>query len=103
MRLPCKFVLCFLLFCLSYSSNEISASTDSREEVTGLRVFSYESLNSARAEMMADFRDHGFIAISGVPGFVEAYDRFIAAAREFTALPAEIQAECTPADSFGRG
>lgn len=53
--------------------------------------------------MMADFRDHGFIAISGVPGFVEAYDRFIAAAREFTALPAEIQAECTPADSFGRG
>lgn len=81
------------------SEEYISDDEDSDE----IKLFAYDRLAASGPEMVAQFKRTGYIAISGVPGFAAAYQQFLAVARQFTALPPEAQAECTPADYFAKG
>jgi len=75
---------------------------DEKKEME-LRIFPYNEIRESASEILNDFCTKGFIAIGEVPGFIEAYERFLSTAQEFTALPTKVQAECTPELSFARG
>ncbi len=89
-----------VLTCLPLSAQE-AASPDSPQDE--LRLFPYHALASLGDEIQSEFKRTGYIAISGVPGFQAAYEQFLEQARRFVALPAEVQAKCTPSDYFARG
>lgn len=76
----------------------------SNKQSTKLRIFRYDQLRTYKREIINDLHNQGFIAVNNVPGFAEAYQRFISASRDFISLPLNQQAEeCTPSDSYARG
>jgi len=68
-----------------------------------IRAFSHSTLAAMGPEMIAEFQRVGYIAVEGVEGFADAYQRFLNVGRQFTALSPADQAECTPADFSGNG
>ncbi|MCE2716803.1 MAG: 2OG-Fe(II) oxygenase family protein [Pseudomonadota bacterium] len=68
-----------------------------------IRLLPYSQLAELSVTMVEEFHRVGYIAIENVPGFEEAYENFLSAARKFTALSPEQQATCTPQDYSGNG
>ena len=68
-----------------------------------MNVFDYSSLSAQKTRVVQAFHDKGVIAIQGVPGFVESYERLIESAQKFINLGHETQAKYTPPDAYGRG
>ena len=66
-------------------------------------VVEYQELGSSQEKVEELLHQYGIIAIRGVPGFVETYERFIEEARAFVSLSEEEKSKCTPTDAFSRG
>ena len=74
-----------------------------QQKINSLKTFAYSEISTSSNEIIAEFKNKGFIAISKAPNFEKAYKNFIHVAREFTNLPSEVQSQCTPIDSYARG
>jgi isopenicillin N synthase-like dioxygenase len=61
------------------------------------------ALTESAPEIVAEFKRVGFIAVEGVPGFGDAYQQFLATARQFTDLSKEERTQCTGATYAARG
>ena len=82
-----------------------SSFLNAHEEVLSLDVISYEKLVEGDAETLKILNDalheKGIVGVRGVPGYKERYERFVEAAREFSALPEEIKEGYKPDRSRG--
>jgi len=67
------------------------------------KVFPFARLSHFAHEIIESFEQKGFIVVGEIPGFKEAYRRYITAAEAFAALSQEEKARCSPDDCFGRG
>ena len=65
-----------------------------------LDVISYECLVNKDEETINQLRSalytNGIVGVSGIPGYREKLDQFVAAAREFSLLPTEVKEEYAP-------
>lgn len=75
----------------------------SHSSETTVPIFEYHTLSSSAPEIMTQFHERGYIAVRGVPGFIEAYNDFLGVARQFVAQSPEEKAKCTPSDPYALG
>ncbi len=93
------FILSTGNICASFGETLVSDDDSS----DGIKLFAYDRLAASGPEIVAEFKRTGYIAVSGVPGFAREYQRLLTLTQQFTALPPEVQAECTPIDYFTNG
>ncbi|MEI7494360.1 MAG: 2OG-Fe(II) oxygenase family protein [Alphaproteobacteria bacterium] len=103
-----RFILLLLgMFALSTPTSYAAADGEEALQDCSIKLFHHSSLQEPTteviAELKAEFKRVGFIAVEGVPGFGDAYQQFLATARIFADLSKEEQAVCTGATYAARG
>ncbi len=78
-------------------------AADIEEGGNEIRLFQYSSLAAMGPEIIGEFKRVGYIAVEGVPGFADAYQRYLGFMRQFIDLPPEEQAKYTPSNYGARG
>lgn len=59
------------------------------------QIFEYASLTENAENIVRYLHEFGFIAVRGVPGFIESRAEFLTSAQEFTALSDDLKDQCT--------
>ncbi len=89
----------------SLGTNFLNADNADIDEPLVLDIISYEELVQADEHALQILRkalhEKGIVGVRGVPGYKATYERFINAAREFSALPEEIKEGYKPNRSLG--
>lgn len=67
------------------------------------KIFEYFTLAKNKDEVRKTLHDYGFIAIRGVPHYIEKKNRYFELAQEFIALDDDRKNQSTPKDAFARG
>lgn len=68
-----------------------------------MSIFQYNQIETDKEKILQQCHDHGYFAVRGVPGFRDAYDRFLKESQKFIDLSQEKRATCTPANSYEFG
>lgn len=89
-----------------WGTKAIAADPISAEPMTiqqSVKIMDYEKLPNLSSQLISEFKTKGYIAVRGVPGFKEAYTKFVEMAREFIALSEAEKEKCSPANNNARG
>ena len=93
-----KIAVLFLVYSVTFLSFARAA-----QSVDDIKILDYDKLPQLTKEITDEFHKKGYVAIRGVPGFVDAYKGFLEVAQQFIALSLEEKAQCTPDDAYARG